>query len=114
MDRIDIAGTGKEFLLMLSNRDKYASQGNKLQNSFDIVMAKDKTRIDQFACHANVHKSLLHSATHFNFMDLSLILNPLFRKRIGVFGEADGLDLLLKTSTTMINFFKRGKLNGTH
>jgi dienelactone hydrolase len=105
MDRIDIAGTGKEFLLMLSNRDKYASQGNKPQNSFDAVMAKDKIQIAQFARHANVHKHLLHSANHFNFMDLPLILNPVFSKHIGLFGEADGLDLLLKTSATMIDFF---------
>jgi dienelactone hydrolase len=109
MDRIDIAGMGKEFLLMLSNRDKYkyASQEDKTQNSFDVVMAKDKTRIDQFARHANVHKHVLHSASHFNFMDLPLILNPLFSKRIGLLGEVDRLDLLLKTSATMIDFFNK-------
>jgi dienelactone hydrolase len=105
VDRIDIAGIGKEFLLMLSNRDKYAFQGGKQQNSFDVVMAIDKTRIDQFARHANVRKYVLHSASHFNFMDLPLILNPLVSKRIGLFGEADRLDLLLKTSATMIDFF---------
>jgi dienelactone hydrolase len=107
MDQIDIASTGKEFLLILSNRDKYkyASQENKPQNSFDVVMAKDKIRIDQFASHANAHKHLLHLASHFNFVDLPLILNPIFSKRIGLFGEEDGLDLLLKTSATMIAFF---------
>jgi hypothetical protein len=68
-------------------------------------MAIDKTRIDQFARHANVRKYVLHSASHFNFMDLPLILNPLVSKRIGLFGEADRLDLLLKTSATMIDFF---------
>lgn len=108
MDRVDISGIGKEFLLILSNRDKkYASQGSKQQNSFDVVMAKDKIRIDQFARHANVHKHLLHSAEHLSFMDLSLILNPLFSKRIGLFCEADRLDLLLKTSATMIDFFNK-------
>lgn len=105
MDNINIAGVNKEFLLMLSNRDKYARQRNKPPNSFDVVMVKDKARIEQLASHANVHQHLLHSANHFNFMDLSLILNPLVTKRIGLFGEADGLDLLLKTSTTMIDFF---------
>jgi dienelactone hydrolase len=107
MDRIDIAGIEKEFLLMLSNRDKYALQGYKSQNSFDVVMAKDKTRIEQFARHANVYKHFLHSANHFNFMDLPLILNPVFSKRIGLFGEADRLDLLLNTSATMIDFFDK-------
>ncbi len=105
MDKIDITGIKKEFLLMLSNRGKYAPQGNKPPNSFDVVMVKDKTRIERLANHANVHQHLLHSANHFNFMDLPLILNPLFSKRIGLFGEADGLDLLLKTSGTMIDFF---------
>jgi dienelactone hydrolase len=104
MDQIDIAGTGKEFLLMLSDRDKYSSRGNKPQNSFDVVMAKDKIRIDRFARHANVHKHLLQSANHFNFMDLPLILNPVFSKCIGLFGEVDRLDLLLKTSAKMIGF----------
>ncbi len=107
MDQIDIAATGKEFLLMLSNRDKYkyAYQGNRSRNSFDVVMSKDKIRIDQFVCHANVREHLVHSASHFNFMDLPLILNPVFSKHIGLFGEADGLDLLLKTSATIIDFF---------
>jgi dienelactone hydrolase len=105
MDRVDIANIGKEFLLLLSDRDQYASRGNNPQNSFDVVMAKDKIRIDQFARHANVRKHQLHLANHFNFMDLSLIVNPLFSKRISLFGEVDGLDLLLKTSATMISFF---------
>jgi dienelactone hydrolase len=105
MDRIDIAGTRKEFLLMLSDRDKYAPQKNKPQNIFDVLMAKDKIRIDRFVGHTNAHKQVLHSAKHISFMDLPLILNPIFSKRIGLFGEADGLDLLLKTSVTAIAFF---------
>jgi dienelactone hydrolase len=105
MDEINISSIDKEFLLILSTRDKYAPQGNKPPNIFDVLMAKDKIRIDLFARHANIHKHLLHSASHFNFMDLPLILNPVFSKRIGLFGEADGLDLLLKTSATIIDFF---------
>jgi dienelactone hydrolase len=104
MDEIDIAGTGKEFLLVLSDRDKYASPGNKPQNSFDVVMAKDKTRIDRLTSYANVRDRLFPSANHFSFMDLSLILNPTFSKHLGIFGEADRLDLLLKTSVTMMDF----------
>jgi hypothetical protein len=68
-------------------------------------MTKDKARIDQFSQHANVHKHLLDSANHLNFMDLPLILNPAFSRRIRLFGEVDELDLLLKTSATMIDFF---------
>jgi dienelactone hydrolase len=105
MDKIDVADMEKEFLLILSNRDKYAPQVNKQPSSFDVVMAKDKTRIDQFSCHINVHVNSLDSANHLNFMDLPLILNPAFSKRIGLFGEVDRLDLLLKTSATMIGFF---------
>lgn len=105
LDQIDVASTGKEFLLILSDRDKYASQGSKPSNSFDVVMAKDKIRIDRFAQHANVNTQLLPSTKHVSFMDFALILNPLFSKRIGLFGEADRLDLLLKTSAAMIDFF---------
>ena len=107
MEEINIAGMEKEFLLILSNRDKYAPQSSKSQNSFDVVMAKDKTRIDRFVDHANVHKHLLHSANHLNFTDLPLILNPLFSKLFGLFGEGDRLDLSLKTSAIMIDFFDK-------
>jgi dienelactone hydrolase len=106
-DEIDIASMEKEFLLILSNRDKYAPQRNKPQNVFDVLMAKDKMRIDRFASHANVLKYLLESANHFSFMDLPFIVNPVFSKRVGLFGEGDGRDLLLQTSATTINFLTR-------
>lgn len=107
MEEIDVTGMEKEFLLILSNRDKYAPQSNKSQNSFDVIMAKDKTRIDRFVDHANVHQHLLHSANHLNFMDLPLILNSAFSKHFGLFGEGDRLDLLLRTSAIIINFFDK-------
>ncbi|MEM8673225.1 MAG: hypothetical protein AAGF83_05060 [Cyanobacteria bacterium P01_G01_bin.67] len=105
MEEIDITGKEQEFLLILSNRDKFTLQSNKSQNIFDVVMAKDRTRIDRFVDHANVHKHLLHSANHLNFMDLPLILNSVFSKRFGLFGDGDRLDILLKTSAIMIDFF---------
>ena len=105
MDGINVVDREKEFLLMLSDRDKYTLQGNKPQSSFDVIMAKDKIRIEQFARKKNVHKHLLHSANYFNFMDLPLILNPSFSQLLGLFGQIDGLDLLSKTSATMIDFF---------
>ena len=70
-------------------------------------MAKDKTRIDRFVDRANVHKHLLHSANHLNFTDLPLILNSVFSKRFGLFGEGDGLDLSLKISAIMIDFLDK-------
>ena len=105
MNGIDIDGMEKAFLLILSNRDKYALQSSKSQSSFDVVMAKDKTRIDRFVDHANACKHLLHSASHLSFTDLPLILNPVLSKRSGLFGEGDGLDLLSRTSAMMIDFF---------
>ncbi|BAZ46043.1 hypothetical protein NIES4102_30710 [Chondrocystis sp. NIES-4102] len=105
MDGINVVDTEKEFLLMLSDRDKYTLQRNKPQSIFDVIMAKDKIRIEQFACNKNVHKHLLPWANHFNFLDLPLILNPAFSKLLGLFGQTDGLDLLSKTSATMIDFF---------
>jgi dienelactone hydrolase len=104
MDEIDIDGMEKEFLLILSNRDQYALQSSKSQTSFDVVMAKDKTRIDRFLDHANARKHLLRSASHLSFTDLPLILNPMLSKRLGLFGEGDGLDLLSRTSAMMIDF----------
>ena len=107
MDGIDINGMEKEFLLILSNRDKYALQSSQSRNSFDVVMAKDKTRIDRFVDHANARKYLLHSASHLSFTDLPLILNPVLSKRSGLFGEGNSLDLLSKTSAMMIDFFNK-------
>ena len=104
-DRIDVFVMEKEFLLILSNRDKYAPQGNKTPNIFDLLMAKDQTRVAQFSDQKNVHKYLLNSANHWSFMDLSLIITPLLSERLGWFGEIKGLDLMSETSETIIDFF---------
>ena len=107
IEEINIADTKKEFLLILSNRDKYAPQSNKPESSFDVVMAKDKIRIDRLTRHANVHQHLFHSASHLSFTDLPLILNPLFSKTLGLFSEASRLDLPSKTSAMIIDFLSK-------
>jgi dienelactone hydrolase len=102
MNQSKIANTEKEFLLILSDRDKHAPAKKPPQSIFDILLSKDKTRIAEFASYPNVRKQLFPSSRHISFMDLSLVLNPLFSK-------ADKRNLLLKTATTIIHFLNEAE-----
>lgn len=106
MDEIDI-DPNKEFMLIQPDREKYVSKGSKYQLKFDLMMEKDKIRIEQLSGNGNFHHRLLSSATHISFMDLPLIINPTINQPIGLFGKADGLDVLLKTSALAIDFFNK-------
>jgi dienelactone hydrolase len=107
IDEIDISYPEKEFLLMLSNREKYTIDGGKSQSIHNSMMAKDRNRIQQLAGNANLQVLTQESASHFSFMDLPLMINPILSKKIGSFGEADPLSLLSKTSAIAIDFFNK-------
>jgi dienelactone hydrolase len=107
MNEIDIDFAGKEFLLIQSSRNNYVSKGGESQIKFDLMMEKDKIRIEQLSGNVHFHHLLLQSATHVSFMDLPVIINPALSKPLGLFGKTDGLDLLLKTSTAAIDFFNK-------
>ena len=106
MDRIDVASIEQEFLLILSNRDKQASSVSKSTNIFGALMAQDRTRIERFTSHDNVHKEIFDSASHWSFLDLALMINPRFSDRFSWFSRENGLALLSQTSATIIDFLK--------
>jgi dienelactone hydrolase len=106
MNEIDI-NPNKEFLLIQPDRENYVSKGGKSQIKFDLMMEKDRTRINILANNQNFHRLVLQLATHVSFSDLPLIINPSLTKPINLFGKADELDLLLKTSAVTIDFFNK-------
>lgn len=107
MDEIDLSCTEKDFLLVLSNREKYTIDDGKSQATHQAMMAKDKIRIHQLADNANFKTLKLDSASHFSFLDLPLMVNPKLRKTIGLVGDTDPLVILSKTSRIAIDFFDR-------
>ena len=107
IDEIDLSRTEKDFLLILSNREKYTLDDGKSQSTHQAMMAKDKVRIQQLAGNANLKMLKLESASHFSFLDLPLMINPKLKKTIGLVGEADPLVILSKTSAIGIDFFNR-------
>jgi hypothetical protein len=105
---IDPANTNyssKELLLISSNWETYSPKDKKSQSRIEIIVAKDKIQREQLSLKANLHQRSFQSASHFNFMDLSLIIRSKIGKKIGLFGSMDGLELLSKTSMEMMNFF---------
>jgi hypothetical protein len=97
--------TNKELLLMSSNLEEYSPKDKKSRTRINTIVAKDRIQREQLAAKADLQQLSFHSASHFNFMDLPLIIWPPIGKRIGIFGSIDGLELLLKTSTAMMRFF---------
>ncbi|WP_310426303.1 hypothetical protein [Chamaesiphon sp. VAR_48_metabat_135_sub] len=95
----------KELLLISSNWEKYSPKDKKSQSRIEIIVAKDKIQREQLATKVNLHQRSFQSASHFNFMDLPLIIRSTIEKKIGLFGSIDGLELLSKTSMEMMNFF---------
>jgi Platelet-activating factor acetylhydrolase, isoform II len=107
IDEIDISYPEKEFLLILSHREKYTIDGGKSQSIYNSMMAKDRTRIQQLAGNVNLQVLTLESASHFSFLDLPLMINPILSKKIESFGGIDPHSLLSKTSAISIDFFKK-------
>jgi hypothetical protein len=107
LDEINMDCMEKDFLLILPNRDKNAPKEIKSESKYDLMMAKDKTRIEQLSGNANFHALLLQSASHVSFSDAPLIINPAFSRMIGLFSGTDGRELLSRTSTIMIDFFNK-------
>ena len=102
--KIDVTDLDKDFLLLLSDREKQALQADKSQNVFNVILEKDEIRIEKFSHSANVHKQVVESSNHLSFTNLPLLLNSLVSKKIGLLGKADGLAVLSETSAKIINF----------
>jgi len=105
---IDPANTNyanKELLLISSNLVKYSPKDANTRTRIETIVAKDKIQREQLAVKANLHQCSFPSASHFNFMDLPLIIRFTLGIKIGLFGNVNGLELLSKTSAEMMNFF---------
>lgn len=97
--------TNKELLLISSNWEKYSPKDKTSRSRIKTIRAKDKVQREQLALKANLHQCSFQSASHFNFMDLPLIIRSTIGKKIGLFGSIDELELLSKTSAEMKKFF---------
>jgi dienelactone hydrolase len=95
----------KELLLISANWEKYSPKDQKTRTRIETIIAKDKIQQEQLAATANLHQLSFPSASHFNFMDLPLIIRSPIGKKIGLFGNIGGLEVLSKTSAKMMNFF---------
>jgi hypothetical protein len=111
LDEIDISHTEKDFLLILSNREKYTIDDGKSQATHQAMMAKDKIRIHQLADNINFKMLKVDSASHFSFLDLPLMINPKLRKTVGLIGETDPFVILSETSAIAIDFFNTPTTN---
>ncbi len=107
MEEIDLSCLDKEFLLIQPERHKSRAKDKKSQDGFSLLMAKDSVRITELAGSSNFHHLLFPSVTHMSFLDLPLIINPIFSKTMSLFGKADALDLLLKTARVTMNLFNK-------
>jgi dienelactone hydrolase len=105
IDEINIEHGAKDFLLILPDRP--IPEKSKSLSKFDLMMAKDRAKIVKLADHKNFNVILLNSASHINFSDLPLVLNPMFSKAFRLFGGTDGRETLAETSTIAINFLNR-------
>ena len=105
---IDPANTSyanKELLLISANWVKYSPKDKNTRTRIETMVVKDKIQRERLAARANLHQLSFPSASHFNFTDLPLIIRSPLGKKIGLFGNIDGLEVLSKTSAKMINLF---------
>jgi hypothetical protein len=107
IDEISMSCMEKDFFLILPDRNKNAPKEIKFQSKYDLMMAKDKERIEKLSGNTNFNVLLLQSASHVSFSDIPLIINPAFSRTIGLFGGTDGRELLSRTSMIMIDFFNK-------
>ena len=107
IDEISMSCMEKDFLLILPDRNKKITKAIKSQSKYDLMMAKDKERIEKLSGNTNFNVLLLQSASHVSFSDMPLIINPVFSRTISLFGGTDGRELLSRTSMMMIDFFNK-------
>ena len=82
-----------------------SSQDKNTRTRIETMVVKDKIQREQLAAKANLQQFSFPSASHFNFTDLPLVIRSLVGKKIGLFGNIDGLEVLSKTSAKMISLF---------
>jgi hypothetical protein len=96
--------TGKELLLIYSDREKYKSKNKEGICQYDAMISIDKKWTDKLANKVKLQKIWFRSTTHYGFTDLSILINATIGKKIGLLGQLDGLTILLESAKVMISF----------
>ncbi len=96
--------TGKKLLLIYSDRETYKPKNKADIHQYNAMIAIDKKWTDKLLVRSDLQKTLFEATTHYGFTDLSILINPIVGKKIGLLGQVDGLTMLLKSSRIMINF----------
>jgi Platelet-activating factor acetylhydrolase, isoform II len=97
--------SGKKLLYINHDREKYQPKNKKSLSQYDAIIAIGKLWMDKLNAKANLQQQIIELTTHYSFTDLSILINPAIGRKIGLLGQADGLEILMKTSRMMIDFF---------
>jgi hypothetical protein len=97
--------TGKRLLSINADRERHKPKNKKKLRQYDLIIAIDKSWMDKLAAKADLQQQIVELTTHYSFTDLSLLINPVIGRKIGLLDRSDGLSILSETSKTMINFF---------
>jgi Platelet-activating factor acetylhydrolase, isoform II len=98
---------GNKLLLVYSDREKYKPKNKVGIHQYNAMIAIDKKWTDKLLVVSSLQQTLLEETTHYGFTDLSILINPIVGKKIGLLGQADGLTMLLKLSRVMIDFLNK-------
>jgi Platelet-activating factor acetylhydrolase, isoform II len=104
----DAEYTGKRLLSINSDRERHKPKDKKKLRQYDPIIAIDKFWMDKLATRADLQKQIIELTTHYSFTDLSLLINPVIGRKMGLLDRSDGLSILSETSKTMIDFFNEG------
>jgi Platelet-activating factor acetylhydrolase, isoform II len=100
--------TGKKLLSINADRDRHKPKDKKKLRQYDSIIAIDKSWMDKLAAKADLQQQIVKLTTHYSFTDLSLLINPVIGRKMGLLDRSDGLSILSETSKTMIDFFNEG------
>jgi Platelet-activating factor acetylhydrolase, isoform II len=97
--------TGKRLLSINSDRERYKPKDKKRLRQYEPIIAIDKFWMDKLAIKGALQQQIIEFTTHYSFTDLSLLINPVIGRKMGLLDRSNGLSILSETSKTMINFF---------
>jgi Platelet-activating factor acetylhydrolase, isoform II len=100
--------TGKKLLSINADRERHKPKDKKKLRQYEPIIAIDKVWMNKLAVKADLRQQIIELTTHYSFTDLSLLINPVIGRKMGLLDRSDGLSILSETSKTMIDFFNEG------
>jgi hypothetical protein len=97
--------TGKKLLSINADRERHKPKDKKKLHQYEPIIAIDKFWMDKLAIRADLQQQIIELTTHYSFTDLSLLINPVIGRKIGLLDRSDGLSILSETAKTMMDFF---------